>query len=434
MTYTLLLLFFILEYVRPTSYIPGLLALHLNSIVPLSAFAGSLIFSGQQAIPRLIAEANTKAFVFLYGLVWLSVFTADVQQLAFDAQNVMLGFVLIYWVIGSELTSVLRIKGVIMIMILVHLMVTALNPLLLTDPSNRHYISSGSFLGDGNDFALSLVCVIPLCLFLLQDATRTALKMLWGLALLVLVASVVATQSRGGTLGLGAMALYYWAKSDRKFQTGAICGMAVVLILALAPGSYFGRISSIGDMQEGSAQGRITAWKAASRMAFDNPLLGVGAAHFGMKIGTEYRPPDMVGSGMTAHSVYFLALGELGLPGLAIVIFIIVSNVRANRRTELEVRQRATANQARDLHLLAATSASLIAFATAGAFLSALYYPHLYVLAGIMAGTRSVVLASRAAAPARATTVAPAAPGMEVHWALRPTPRTLQTPRLGPRR
>ena len=40
---------------------------------------------------------------------------------------------------------------------------------------------------------------------------------------------------------------------------------------------------------------------------------------------------------------------------------------------------------------MAALSASVIAFAVDGAFLSALYYPHLYVLAGVSVAGRRVV-------------------------------------------
>jgi O-antigen ligase len=199
----------------------------------------------------------------------------------------------------------------------------------------------------------------------------------------------------------------------------AIIGMvAVIGILAMAPGAYFARLATIGDTTEGSAQGRLTAWSAAIRMAADNPLFGVGAAHFGIKIGNEYRPEGFIGSGMTAHSVYFLALGELGVPGLALLIAIIWGNIAANRRLAAELRRQQSETRHSDLQLLASTSAAMIAFATAGAFLSALYYPHIYVLCGLMSATREVVRQRMRERP-ETSAVAAAEPAISVHWALR---------------
>ena len=95
--------------------------------------------------------------------------------------------------------------------------------------------------------------------------------------------------------------------------------------------------------------------------------------------------------GQTAHSIYFLTLGELGFPGLAVLLTFIFGNLVANRRLANEVRRRSIAHPAESLNLLACLSASVIAFATGGAFLSAIYYPHLYVVAGISAAGRRLV-------------------------------------------
>ena len=131
-------------------------------------------------------------------------------------------------------------------------------------------------------------------------------------------------------------------------------------------------------------------------MALDHPLLGVGAGHFPVKYGVEYRPP---GYGVTelpwqtAHSIYFLILGELGLPGLAMLLGFIGWNLVANHRLSGEIQARGSPDAATDRRLLAALSASLLAFATGGAFLSAVYYPHLYVLSGLLTAARHIVRA-----------------------------------------
>ena len=418
MAYALLLLFFVTEYVRPAQYIGALMALHLNSAVPLLAFVGATLGAAPGTIQRVVSDPTTIKILGIYGLVWMSVFTADVTERAADAQVILLGFIIIFFVVALTVDTIGKIKGVIKTLIFVHVVVAALNPDMFTDSGTRHYITTGSFLGDGNDFALSLDVVIPLCLFLLLDSSQIARKAFWGVALAVLVAGVVVTQSRGGTIGLAAMGAYYWSKSTNKLPMAMIGTVAVAGIVAMAPGAYFQRLSTIGDMTEGSTAGRLSAWNAALRMAADNPLFGVGAAHFGIKIGNEYRPEGFVGSGMTAHSIYFLALGELGLPGLALIIALIWSNLAANRRLAKEIRARGAPAAASTLQLLASMSAAMIALATAGAFLSALYYPHIYVLCGLMTATRAVVRRDVSESAAVAT-VTPASPALALHWSLR---------------
>lgn len=436
MIYAGLIAFFFLEYIRPTSYIPALLSLHLNSIVPLATVAMSMITAGPVTLARMASEPNVRVVCAMLALIWMSFLTADVQQLSWNTLSVVLGFAFMTWVLGCEVTTTRKLKGVIVALIAAHLLVAALNPLLFTDPETRHYVTSGSFLGDGNDFALSIDIILPLCLFLLLDAGKKIVKLFWAAAILVLVAGVVVTQSRGGTVGLVFMGLYYWTKSQKKVQTGLLVVVVLTLVLALAPGNYFNRMRMISDTTEGSASARLTAWRTAIRMAVDSPVLGVGAGHFGTKIGNEYRPADFVGSGMTAHSIYFLALGELGLPGLSLLLFFVISNLRANHRLADAVRERAPPGHLADLQLLASLSAALIAFASAGAFLSALYYPHFYILGGLLIAGRNVVRQRLAAEPAGAMVAAtPADGGREVslHWALRPPPRRTLTNGAGAR-
>lgn len=421
MIYVLTLLVFVTEYLRPTSYIPALEATRMNSLIPLAAFGGSLVTTAGERVQRIANDANTRVIGVILLLVWFSVLTADVQEFAWNSLTKLAGYATIYWCIASQLTTVGRIKGAFRTLVGVHIGVAILNPLLFTDPSVRHYISSGNFLGDGNDFALSIDIIMPFCLLLLQTARRT--QWLWAVFLLVLVAGIVATQSRGGTVGLACMGAYYWYKGKRKFQTAAIAAVVVTLILALAPGAYFARMNMIGDMSEGSASARIMAWTVALRMASDNPILGVGAGHFGVKFGNEYRPVGAVGSGMNAHSVYFSALGELGIPGLAALLAFFITNFMANRRLAQEIEARRGPTTDVDLQLLASVNAALIAFAAAGAFLSAFYYPHLYVLAGIQVATRAVLRERSVSAPA--SVVAPVTKtAVELHWALRPPTRS----------
>jgi probable O-glycosylation ligase (exosortase A-associated) len=228
-------------------------------------------------------------------------------------------------------------------------------------------------------------------------------RVIWLSSLAVLVLTVIGTQSRGGTLGLAAVGGYLWLRSPRKGLSLTLALVAVTVILTYAPDEYFNRMQTISAYEEdGSAMGRITAWKAAVQMCLDHPLSGVGAGMFPVSFGTDYRPNEHM-PWLTAHSMYFLVLGELGLPGIVVLLGLTLGNLLANRRVanaqEAQVagsRQRLfPIGSSRLLYLL---SASMIGFAVCGAFLSVAYYPHLFVLSGLMISARCVAVGEQGVA------------------------------------
>ena len=124
-------------------------------------------------------------------------------------------------------------------------------------------------------------------------------------------------------------------------------------------------------------------------MMMSNPILGVGAGQFPANF-TRFAPGDET-RWKTAHSIYFLVLGELGLPGLGVLLFFIFSNLAQNTRLVRQIRRKPTAATDRQVQLLSCLSVSVIAYAIAGAFLSATYYPHMFVLSGVLLSARRLV-------------------------------------------
>jgi O-antigen ligase len=175
-------------------------------------------------------------------------------------------------------------------------------------------------------------------------------------------------------------------------------------------------MDNLTNSQEGSAAGRLDAWDGAWRMALDSPLVGVGAGRFPFAYGSQYRKSSNTPF-QTAHSIYFLALGELGFPGLILLLAIIVRNLTANRRLSREIGRTRPSNWTTDTQLLASLNAAMVAFAVAGAFLSAIYYPHLYVLAGLSTAARRVVRLEHQVTP---LPLSVAKKTVSIHWALRP--------------
>ncbi len=171
--------------------------------------------------------------------------------------------------------------------------------------------------------------------------------------------------------------------------------MAVLIVLIFAPQSYFDRMKTMKSYQsDGSAQGRIDAWKASIRMAIDHPLLGVGPGNFTPMYISRYRPEGSdigIGSFFTAaHSLYFQTLAELGFPGLFVVVAIIFSNILSNRRVKKKIMP-----NSREDELLTYFTMSWVGYAVTAAFLTVLYYPHIFVLSALNVLARNNILGEK---------------------------------------
>jgi hypothetical protein len=250
--------------------------------------------------------------------------------------------------------------GVIGTLLAAHMFLLAMNPVVITDPQNRNYVIGATFLGDGNDFSLSLVVLLPCAVELALRVRSFFLRILVSAAAVMSLLAIVASQSRGATIGIACIFMFMWWKSPRKIVSLVMVAIAALIMLAYAPPEYFNRMNTMADYKnEGSAMARIIAWK-------------------------------------TGHSIYFLVLGELGFTGIILLLGLIFSNILQNERVRKAIEARAgpkppleVKQQVRQLNLF---TCAVIGFASAGAFLSAAYYPHIFVLTGLLIAARAMAL------------------------------------------
>jgi probable O-glycosylation ligase (exosortase A-associated) len=353
---------------------------------------------GLRPAKEIFADPLAKWVPVFLGLMFISMLHATVTLYAWAATKLVLGHTMIFWMIARIATTQARLHGIFVALLLAHLFLLAMNPAVIMNPDVRNYIAGATFLGDGNDFALSLCIMVPLTVQLAMSAGGVFKKGLAWFAVLMLLFAIVASQSRGATIGLAAVLGFIWLFSPRKGLSLLGVLLAGVVVVLYAPPQYFSRLGTIVNYQsEGSASARIVAWKAATRMALDNPILGVGAGQFPSEFSGKYHPKDEPsGHWMTAHSSYFLIFGELGFPGLILVLILVVGNVRANLKVRAAIQARAGPDPARAaedaMRMLFLTAGGMIGFAAAGAFLSAVYYPHIFVMSAILISVRSNAL------------------------------------------
>lgn len=386
-----LLLVFVLEYTRPHQFLPFIESLKLYAIVPLSVFVLAFMAQTRNANEVIFKSAITKLLLALLVLAAASILTALDKDRAWQVWQALLGYFLLFFMIAKLCDSRERLKWLFRIIIGAHVWLVFLNPELLTDPTQRSYIQNVTFLGDGNDFALSAVIALPMCLYLYQSARGVFAKGLYVIAGIVLIGAILGTQSRGATLAIIAMVVYLWSISQKKGRATVFIMVGLVVVLAVASEAYISRVQSIAHYQaDGSASARLTAWRAGTEMALRRPLLGVGVGCFPVAFGNwGYSVPGI--PRMNAHSMYFQAVGELAWLGIAGLLALLWGLFRDNHSAIKSISATAKLEQLDRRKLLVFTTASLLAFAVGGAFLSVLYYPHLYVLSGIIFAARRIV-------------------------------------------
>lgn len=389
MLYIGLLISLFLDYVRPDTYLSIIGILKINTIIPLLVLVGALFHVSVNDNKSILKHPNTKWLLFLLFLLAVSVLVADVTEFAFKIFKLVFGFVLWYYIIVKLVTDVSKIKGIFAVFVISHVILIILNPNVVLEPATRTYIQGNAFLGDGNDYALSASLAIPMSLFLIQDSNKFIMRSIYIISLIILILAIVGTQSRGASLALMGTFGYLWWMGRQKVMGLLLIGGVLLAVISFAPPVYFERMNTISNYEnEGSAMGRIVAWKTAIRMVSAYPVTGVGAGHFPVKLGTEFRPPEFGDENfpwLTAHSSYFLILGELGIPGIVFFLALLIGNYWRNNKAIKSATKYTDpggeGEQYRKLFLM--LNASLVAFIIGGAFLSVTYYPHIYVLAGL---------------------------------------------------
>jgi len=385
--FLIVLLYFFVDFARPQSWFPPL-GLLKPGVIALGG--GLLTLLVRRELLYVPARAKLMgAFLVLMAIgtpfatnrYWAFLATKDFALFLFGAVIPLMSFVNTYS----------RLQRLITAVILIHI------PLALYGITHSGF-GIGSFLGDENDFCLAVNIIIPYVFFSFYFNQGALRKFSLLLVLGLLLLAITSTMSRGGFLGLIAVAIYCWMASSKKLASLVLIVVVSVPVLALVPQSYWNEMRTIQTSTENDDTGaqRLYYWNIAWEMFRDYPVVGVGPTNYQYNSFT-YESPDQQARGLNvwgraAHSLYFTLLSELGIVGIVIVVSLVVLNFRENRAVRrLYKALLASGNTPPDrlqqfyiLNVLTrANDAAMVAYLVTGAFLSVLYYPHFWLQIGI---------------------------------------------------
>ncbi|MBL1385692.1 MAG: O-antigen ligase family protein [Colwellia sp.] len=394
-----IILFILFSYFRLHEVFIVLMPLKIPKMLALAsllAIAWHLFIS-----KSLKPHWSSTHLVFVIWFVWLTVcvFSASNKGMAIEywtgvlVKVFIMVFAISWWLTRFSHFSLVRM-GIMISGISVALVALSnkMNGIGLVEGTrvtiSREYRSQ---LGDPND--LSLVLMFPVSFLaaeLFDKGANKYRRLFAAVGLLLAISGVIATQSRGGLLGIAAILSFFLYQKVKNPIVVGLC--AAVAMLAMMVFAGIGDRQSGGAAEDGvdaSAMGRIYAWQAAINMALSNPLTGVGVDNF--YVNYYFYSPHWDGKNHAVHSTWFQVLGETGFVGIGIFVLLIASIYRSLSRVycinALNPNDQVAVNAN-------ALKAGLIGFMVAGTFLTQAFTWPLYIILALTIALEKITVES----------------------------------------
>lgn len=248
------------------------------------------------------------------------------------------------------------------------------------------FVSSGGGraagpMGDANDFAFYLICAVPFAWLLWSTGTSWR-RHGYGVIVVLLLITTLATFSRGALLGLAAIVAVALATGLVRARVLVAAAAAVVVgvlaIMTVQPALVERSLAEKQYVADANVSSRFTTWVMAAEMTADRPLLGQGPGGFRAN-ASSYVADDVADTDHVEvpHQMYLDVSSELGLLGLAAFATMIgaaVLGAARARRAYGPLGNGATA---------AACLAAFAGVLVAATFLSEQYYLPLWLLVAV---------------------------------------------------
>ncbi|MDO9318369.1 MAG: O-antigen ligase family protein [Gammaproteobacteria bacterium] len=382
-----LLLFTFILFLAPQQIFPVLAPLRiamLSIVLAVTTLVGSRLSQGQPIMSYpggvVIVLALTGWAILTIPLsLWPGGSVAFLTEKYFKT-------IIVFLLLASVINTAARLRGICLALVLmaVPLALTAIRNLLtgVTMIGGQRIIGYDAPLAENpNDMALLTNLLLPLAIGFFLSSKTGLRKLGFGALILLMVTAIFATFSRAGFLTLGVTFFCYLIllRSRPERHLAPLLLIVVVVALPFMPGDYLGRLGTITNIESdttNSAQTRLRDYLSAVQLVFDNPLTGTG-------VGTNMLAMNEArGATWTEiHNVYLTLSVELGLPGLALFLMLVIASIRA--ALAMQARSKGEPVLLEMYCLAEGLKVSLIAFSVAALFHPVAYHFYFYYIAGL---------------------------------------------------
>ncbi|MFQ5850241.1 MAG: O-antigen ligase family protein [Candidatus Binatia bacterium] len=243
----------------------------------------------------------------------------------------------------------------------------------------------GGMFGNPNDLAVNLVLFLPLTYYFFLVNKDLLVKLAWLCCFGITIFGIVGTQSRGGMLAAAIVLLLLLVRTGKKKVAFLVCGMMVLVVVAFAPSRAFERLKTVVDYDiESSAKTRLWFYESSLRMMSERVVTGVGIGAWPTAYAADFRhPEDDTRRWPDAHSTYFQIMGELGIPGITVYLFMLYVAFRSLR--DVEKRSQGRRGYERQVYFAQCLRIGIIGFSFAVIFQAFTYQHALFNVMALIA-------------------------------------------------
>lgn len=389
-----ILSYMFVEYTRLPQLYPILQPLQLGKVLVVLTAVGWLISSRTQGGPRARTRSIDIALcAFLAACLGSTLFAED-SGLALPYFLDVIQWAVAYFLISRIVSNSWRMRIFVLLLLLLCLKLSQfeIRDYLVQRAFGRsemflseHGVGAGSsdFFGNGGDFGVAMCVVWPLAGSLLFGEPKKLTRLFLLACFAAFLISIFLCGSRGAILGAGIIALASWATQPKRI-VGAVMIGVLALSVYMLPGATMDRLRGTNGQQDETGQMRINLWKAGIDMFAHDPIFGVGLGNFGRTYMGFYGGSISTPTVHVEHSIYVQALAETGLAGTLPLLAIWILFFRINRRTRNQLKILGLANRTCfEYRLSIGLDLALIGYMVSGAFITVLFYPHLWYLLGL---------------------------------------------------
>jgi len=357
----------ILSYLNPHTYAWGFMTkFPVYLVMFVVAFLAMIISRDRQAVPR-----DWRIYIFY--MLWLYFLITTLNAIVPNAA----------W---AKLTEVSKIYLPLILTLLLintreklyYLIITIASSIGLvsvkggiwaigTGFSHRVYGPPTSQFFENNAFAIATLLNIPLLILWRRETRNKWITFGLTAAIPLCFAAALSSWSRGALLTLAVLSIFLIWDSKRKYAVIPLMVIGAYLAFGQLPEEWFSRMHTIRTYEEdGSAVGRLDAWKGGFQYALNHPLLGAGFDGWRYVTGRDW------------HSSYIEIMAEHGFVAFAMWFSLLAGTLIS--LTRLNILTRHYPEMAWVKNYTTMLRASLVAYATGTIFLGLSYWDIFYHL------------------------------------------------------
>jgi O-antigen ligase len=354
--------FFVVYCARPEDWFPGLKYLPCAKITAILAMWGLFTALGKTKRTFKDVPKEGKLLLLLIVLMFIGSFFSPIWKGGAVNHTIDFAKVWVAWMITFMLiTTFDRLRQIIQIQAACVAVICAISIIKGHNQPRLEGVIGGIY-SNPNDLAFAVVLTLPFALAFLVTSKGAAKKLLWVLAMLIMMAALFLTASRAGFITLlisGTVTMWHFGiKGKRPGLIGGVV-LAAVVLLVVAGGKLSDRFEALnGDSTtDASAYGSYRDRMYLMERALDGiehyPIFGLGNNNF-LTYSLNWHE---------VHMTYLQIAVEGGIPCMIIYLMFFRCGFK-----NLKIMRKATDLDEHTVLFIGALHSSLIGFVVGACF------------------------------------------------------------------